>query len=103
APISPQPTRAFIQDTDVVIEFSEALSGLKTYGSNYANGFEICNATYSCQFVLGRANGSQIILVGAASEHVSIVRYGWADTTYGNTFNSADLPLGTFEIGVTRN
>jgi len=103
APLSPQPVRAFFQGQDIVIEFSETINGLKTYSSNFATGFEVCNSANDCQFTLARANGSQIILAGAATEQTRVVRYGWADTTYGNVFNSADLPLGTFEIAVSNN
>lgn len=101
-PQSPEPNKARINGQNIEIEFANSYDGLKTYSSNMAIGFEVCDAQKLCHYADARAMGNKIIIGGANLANARFIRYAWAETVYTNTFNSKDLPIGTFEIAIER-
>ncbi len=97
---SPSPMGGSRLGDNLIVRFSDVANGLRTYSSDTAIGFEVCDADRSCRYAAAIANGDSVTLSGANRPEVRFVRYAWAESPVVNLFNSEDLPVGPFEIGV---
>lgn len=89
-------------DGGVVVEFTGLTGALHTRSAAHAIGFELCGESQdSCRFVPGKLDGSRIVLAGDG-QPVTRVRYAWADSPVVNLYDEAPLPVGSFELPVTR-
>ena len=84
---------------DIVIRFSNTKGGLRTYSSDTAIGFEVCEQQ-ECRYATATVEGDTVRLNGAAKEGASKVRYAWADAPFINLFSADDLPANGFELDV---
>jgi sialate O-acetylesterase len=82
------------------VRFSDAADGLRTYSSNTAIGFEVCDRDRQCRYASAVAAGDHVTLAGANQPEIRAIRYAWSDAPFVNLFNSQDLPVGPFEITV---
>jgi sialate O-acetylesterase len=97
---SPSPVGVLRLGDNLIVRFSDVAKGLRTYSSDTAIGFEVCDADRRCRYAAAIANGDSVTLSGANQPEVRFVRYAWAESPVVNLFNSEDLPVGPFEIGV---
>lgn len=97
---SPSPVALTRSGDDLVVRFSDAADGLRTYSSDTAIGFEICDVDRRCRYASAVASGDHVTLAGANRPEIRAIRYAWSDSPFVNLFNSEDLPVGPFEIPV---
>jgi sialate O-acetylesterase len=99
APGSPTAVSARRVGNDIVVAYKDAGSGLVTYSSDRAIGFEVC-AGKACRYADARVQGDTVVLPGAAAPDVTRVRYAWADAPFVNLFGGDDLPAAPFQLDV---
>jgi sialate O-acetylesterase len=99
APGSPTAVAARRAGNDIVIAYKDTGSGLVTYSSDRAIGFEVC-AGKTCRYTDARVQGDTVVLPGAATPDVTRVRYAWADAPFVNLFGGDDLPAAPFQLDV---
>lgn len=97
---SPSPMAVTRSGDALVVRFTDAADGLRTYSSDTAIGFEICDADRRCRYAAATVQGDSVRLAGANRPDVHFVRYAWADSPIVNLFNREDLPVGPFEQAV---
>lgn len=97
---SPSPMGVARSGDTLIVRFSDAARGLRTYSSDTAIGFEVCDADRRCRYAAAIAKGDTATLIGANRPEIRFVRYAWNESPIINLFNSEDLPVGPFEIGV---
>ncbi len=97
---SPSPVGVTRSGDDLVMRFKDTASGLRTYSSDTAIGFEVCDGDRRCRYASAVATGDHVTLTGANRPEVRAIRYAWAESPFVNLFNSEDLPVGPFEITV---
>ncbi|SEN07103.1 sialate O-acetylesterase [Sphingomonas gellani] len=89
-------------DGSITLRFTGVTGALHARGSNQAIGFELCGTgPGTCRYANARAAGSTVMLAGDG-QPVTRVRYAWADAPATNLADEAPLPIGTFEVAVTR-
>ena len=89
-------------DGGVTLRFTGVTGALHARGSAQAIGFELCGADAgTCRYSAGRVAGSEVMLPGDGRP-VTRVRYAWADAPITNLTDEAPLPVGTFEIPVSK-
>ena len=87
-------------DGAVTLRFAHVTGALHARSSAEAIGFELCGeAAGSCRWASGRVQGDTVVLP-SDGQPVRRVRYAWGDTPNTNLSDEADLPVGTFEVGV---
>jgi sialate O-acetylesterase len=71
-------------------------------GAADPSGFELCGATQaSCRFVRAQLrDGGKVALSDADARGATRVRFCWADSPLCNLYDSANLPVGPFELPV---
>ncbi|MFT3997150.1 MAG: sialate O-acetylesterase [Asticcacaulis sp.] len=99
-PQSPAPQRIERTGDDLIVTFSDAGAGLRTLSSDSAIGFEACDASRLCRYIPAIASGNRVTLSGANRPGTAFVRYAWVESPIVNLFNSDDLPVTPFEMGV---
>jgi hypothetical protein len=97
SPGGPEPLSARRSGPDIVIRFANTNGGLRTYSSDTAIGFEVCEQS-ACRYALATAEGDTVRLKGAATPAASKVRYAWADAPFVNLFSADDIPASGFEL-----
>ncbi|CAL4866578.1 hypothetical protein MMA231_00821 [Asticcacaulis sp. MM231] len=102
APTGPEATSVTRAGADLVIGFRYAESGLKTYSSDTAIGFEACDAKDACRYVSAVAEGQRIVLKGANTPENVRVRYAWSDAPYTNLYSGDDLPAVPFQMDIAQ-
>jgi len=102
APTGPEAVSVTRSGADLVIGFRYAESGLKTYSSDTAIGFEVCAAQDACRYATAVADGSRIVLKGANTPDIVRVRYAWSDAPYTNLYSGEDLPALPFELDIAQ-
>ncbi|MRV72628.1 glycoside hydrolase family 2 [Duganella sp. FT92W] len=98
-PGGPEAVSATRSGGDIVIRFANTNGGLRTYSSDLAIGFEVCEQA-ACRYAPAAAEGDTVRLKGAATAGASKVRYAWADAPFINLFSADDLPANGFELDV---
>ncbi len=101
-PTGPEATSVVRSGTDLVVGFRYADSGLKTYSSDTAIGFEACDAKDICRYVTAVTDGQRIVLKGANTPETVKVRYAWSDAPFTNLYSGDDQPAVPFELGVSQ-
>lgn len=96
-PGGPEAVSATRSGNDIVIRFANTNGGLRTYSSDTAIGFEVCEQD-ACRYAPATVEGDTVRLKGAATAHARKVRYAWADAPYINLFSADDLPANGFEL-----
>jgi len=98
-PGGPEALSATRNGNDIVVRFTNTNGGLRTYSSDTAIGFEVCDQQV-CKYASATVEGDSVRLSGAAKEGTSKVRYAWADAPFINLFSVDDLPANGFELDV---
>ena len=89
-------------DGCAAVEFTGLTGMLRLRSASQAIGFELCGTQAgSCRFVPGRVEGTRVMLAGDGLP-ATRVRYAWADSPVVNLYDEAPLPVGSFELPVTR-
>lgn len=105
-PTGPEATSVTRSGADLVIGFRYAESGLKTYSSDTAIGFEACDAKDACRYVTAVADGQRIVLKGANTPgtvpEAIKVRYAWSDAPFTNLYSGDDLPAVPFQMDIAQ-
>ncbi|MGN6363838.1 sialate O-acetylesterase [Asticcacaulis taihuensis] len=106
APTGPEAISVTRAGADLVVNFRYADSGLKTYSSDTAIGFEACDAKDACRYVTAVVDGSRVVLKGANSpetgQEAIKVRYAWSDAPFTNLYSGDDQPAVPFELKVSQ-
>ncbi|WP_426342617.1 sialate O-acetylesterase [Pseudoduganella sp. S-14] len=97
SPGGPEAVSASRSGADIVIRFANTNGGLKTYSSDMAIGFEVCEQA-ACRYAQAAAEGDSVRLKGAATAAATRVRYAWADAPFVNLFSADDIPANAFEM-----
>lgn len=97
---SPSPIAVTRAGGDLIVRFKDTANGLRTYSSDTAIGFELCDADHRCRYASALAEGDHVTLAGANRPEIRAIRYAWSDSPFVNLFNSEDLPVAPFEITV---
>jgi sialate O-acetylesterase len=84
---------------DLLVRFERGDGGLRTYSSDTAIGFEVCERD-ACRYVHATASGDTVRLKDAATPGATKVRYAWADSPFVNLFGADDLPAEGFEMDI---
>jgi sialate O-acetylesterase len=97
-----QPVSARRSEGGVVVTLGDFDGQLLVVGAADPSGFELCGATQaSCRFVRARLqSGGTVLLTDADAAEATRVRFCWADSPLCNLYDSADLPVGPFELPV---
>lgn len=82
---------------DLLIRFANTNGGLRTYSSDTAIGFEVCEREL-CKYAHATASGDTVRLKDAAAPGATKLRYAWADAPVVNLFSADDLPANGFEM-----
>lgn len=100
----PQAVRATAApDGGAVVQFDGVAGALHTRSSAQAIGFEICgDGKGSCRFVTGKVDAMRVVLAGDGRP-ATRVRYAWTGSPVVNLYDEAPLPVGSFELPITRN
>ncbi|MFT4074101.1 MAG: sialate O-acetylesterase [Asticcacaulis sp.] len=98
APTGPEAISVTRSGADLVVNFRYAETGLKTYSSDTAIGFEVCDKPDSCRYTTAIVKGSTIVLPGANTAHAFRVRYAWSDAPFTNLYSGDDLPALPFQM-----
>jgi len=96
-PGSPRALAATRVGADILVHFSHAAGGLRTYSSDTAIGFEVCERS-ACRYARATVEGDTVRLHGAATPGATSVRYAWSDAPFVNLFSADDLPADGFEL-----
>jgi sialate O-acetylesterase len=99
-PGGPEAVSATRSGNDIVIRFANTNGGLRTYSSDTAIGFEVCERDV-CKYAHATVDGDTLRLRGAATRQASKVRYAWADAPFINLYSADDLPANGFELPVS--
>ena len=99
-PTGPEATAVTRAGADLVIGFRYAESGLKTYSSDTAIGFEACDAKDACRYITAMADGQRVVLKGANTPETLKVRYAWSDAPFTNLYSGDDLPAVPFQMEI---
>jgi sialate O-acetylesterase len=99
-PTGPEATSVTRAGADLSITFRYADSGLKTYSSDTAIGFEACDAKDICRYVTAVAEGNRVVLKGANTPEIVKVRYAWSDAPFTNLYSGDDLPALPFQLNI---
>jgi sialate O-acetylesterase len=98
-----QPISATRAGAGVVVTLGDFEGNLLVIGAKDPAGFELCGATQgSCRFVRAQLlEGGKVRLEDSAGASAATrVRFCWADSPLCNLYDSADLPVGPFEISI---
>jgi sialate O-acetylesterase len=92
---------ATVDENEVVLEFSNATSGLSTTGNEPVKGFTIAgnDGTYHFADEM-KIDGNQVIISSEEVDKPAFVRYGWADNPECNLYNEEGLPASPFQVGL---
>lgn len=97
-PDGPEPVSITRAGPDLIVTYKNTSGGLHSYGSKSASGFEVCDASNRCSYVIGLTKNDTIVLKDANAPAVTKVRYAWANAPYVNLYNGLDLPATPFEF-----
>ncbi len=96
------PDSARQTDSLVEVRFKDFEGELDVYGASDPSAFELCgDEAQSCRFVSARLAGGHVLLSNTMPRPTR-VRYCWADSPLCNLFDGAGLPVGPFEIPLSR-
>jgi len=96
------PRRAAATQEAVVVTFTGVEGGLHSWSGDFAVGVELCGETQeSCRFASAIA-ANEALLIVPDGKPATRVRYGWADSPVGNTYDARSMPLPGFELPIGR-
>jgi sialate O-acetylesterase len=84
----------------ITVAFANVGTGLATYESQRALGFQLCDAAMQCRFADAALTGNRITLDGSQMPDAVVLRFCWADSPICNLYNSAGLPATPFEMPI---
>ena len=98
----PMPLRAVREGSTVTVSFTGIVGALTVQGGPTALGAELCGAAAgSCQFVIARAEGSDLVLTVPDGIVPTRVRYAWADAPVVNLVDGEGMPIPGFGLDIT--
>jgi sialate O-acetylesterase len=101
-PSGPVPAAARMAGGDIAIRFDGITGALHSQGGAQAIGFELCDAAPgTCRYAAATPAGTTVTLAGDGKP-VTRIRYAWADVPATNLADDAGLPVGTFELPLSR-
>lgn len=87
---------------DVTVRFAGLTGGLRVRSGDRPIAFELCgDGPGTCRYAAARVDGNSVTLSGDGRP-VAKVRYAWADYAVVNLYDEAPLPVGPFEMAVSR-
>jgi sialate O-acetylesterase len=96
------PSRAVLRSNEIVVDLAPA-EELVVVGADKPAAFELCtDQPPHCTYASARLEGNRIYIDAAESPGASRVRHCWADAPVCNLYGVSGLPVGTFEVAVTR-
>ena len=101
SPGGPEAVSVTRMEADLVITFKDTNGGLRTYSSDTAISFEVCNGD-ACHYAIATISGDTVALKGANASDVTRIRYAWADSPFTNLYSADDLPAVPFEMDVPK-
>ncbi|HEY6964734.1 MAG TPA: sialate O-acetylesterase, partial [Erythrobacter sp.] len=97
----PMPATAVREGGKVTVSFSGLEGALTVEGGPIPLGVELCGAgAGSCQWVVARAEGGQLVLAIPDGMTPTRVRYAWADAPVVNLVDGAGMPIPAFELAI---
>jgi sialate O-acetylesterase len=97
----PMPDTAMRAGDKVNVGFTGLAGALTVQGGPYPLGVELCGATAgSCQFVMARAEGSNLLIPVPEGMTPTRVRYAWSDAPVVNLVDGAGMPIPGFELAI---
>jgi sialate O-acetylesterase len=98
----PMPAKAVREGGKVTVSFTGLAGALTVQGGPYPLGLELCStAAGSCQFVIARAEGGNLLIAVPDGTTPTRVRYAWADAPVVNLVDGEGMPLPGFELSIT--
>jgi sialate O-acetylesterase len=104
SPSGAQPRSARRVSEGVLVTLAGNDGELRVIGAKDPAGFELCAAAQStCRFVRAELRGRDAVLLTAAdAASATRVRFCWADSPLCNLFDTTGLPVGPFELEISR-
>ncbi|WP_086736554.1 sialate O-acetylesterase [Erythrobacter colymbi] len=97
----PMPATAVREGGRVTVSFTGLEGALTVEGGPIPLGVELCGAEAgSCQWVIARAEGGQLLLAIPDGMTPTRVRYAWADAPVVNLVDGAGMPIPAFELAI---
>jgi len=97
----PMPARAVREGGTVTVSFTGIVGALTVQGGLTALGAELCEAAPgTCQFVIAKAEGSNLVLAIPAGMAPTRVRYAWADAPVVNLVDGEGMPVPGFGLDI---
>lgn len=102
-PTGPRIAGANRRGDTVAISFKDVTDALVVRSAANPIAFELCgDGDASCRFADATLGEGDVILTGPDVTSATRVRYCWGDTPLCNLYDGADLPVGPFEIAISR-
>jgi sialate O-acetylesterase len=103
APSGPTVRDATRRGDRVLVEFADVEAGLVAYSHDTPIGFELCgDSAGTCRFADSRIDGTHVLLDIPDGWSPTRVRYCWADSPVCTLYDASGLPVGPFEVVITR-
>lgn len=98
----PMPQKAVREGGKVTVSFTGIVGALTVQGGPYPLGVELCEAAPgTCQFVIARAEGSDLLMAVPEGMTPTRVRYAWADAPIVNLVDGGGMPVPGFGLDIT--
>jgi sialate O-acetylesterase len=97
------PSRAVRRANEVMVEFAPKGETLAVVGDDKPVAFELCTDEPSrCTYANARLARNRIYLTAPNVDDATRVRHCWADAPICNLYGAPGLPVGSFEVAITR-
>lgn len=97
----PMPAKAVREGSKITVSFNGLAGALVVEGGPYPLGLELCGAAAgSCQFVIARAEGGNLLIAVPDGMVPTRVRYAWADAPVVNLVDGEGMPIPGFELAI---
>ena len=97
------PSRAVVRANEIIVEIAPADEMLFVAGSDESAAFELCtDAPSRCAYANARLERNRIYISAPDVGDAIRVRHCWADAPVCNLYGASGLPVGSFEIVITR-
>jgi sialate O-acetylesterase len=97
------PSRAVRGANEVIVEIAPEEEKLVVVGDSKPVAFELCTDEPSrCTYANARIEKNRIYISAPDVGHATRVRHCWADAPICNLYGASGLPVGSFEVAITR-
>jgi sialate O-acetylesterase len=102
APSGPRATAATLKDGRIAIAFRDYSGALMAASANRPISFMVCATGSECRFADAVLDGNSVLVDVPAGVTPALVRYCWGHAPICNLFDTAQDPVGPFELTVTK-